>query len=223
MAYNRPFVCIAKLWYTTKTFEKILPMLINFQPRGFIMEILTIVLLTVLGCIVLGALWFMGSYNGLVRLKALVDEAWSGIDVQLKRRYDLIPNVVAVVKQYSIHEQSVLENVTRMRSVSMHATTVAEKAQAEAGLAGALKTLFAVAENYPNLKANEQFTSLQNTLSKLEDEIQLAHRYYNGTVREYMTKRSTFPTVMVAGLCNFCPVSYFEMPAEHRENPRVTF
>lgn len=187
------------------------------------MEILTITLLIVLVCTLLGLLWFAGSYNGLIRLKALVDEAWSGIDVQLKRRYDLIPNIVAVVKQYSIHEQSVLENVTRMRSVSMHATTVNEKAQAEAGLAGALKTLFAVAENYPNLKANEQFTSLQNTLLKLEDEIQLARRYYNGTVRNYMTSRNSFPQVLVATICNFGPVSYFEMPTEHRENPRVTF
>lgn len=187
------------------------------------MEIITIMLCALLGVLILGTLWVVGSYNGLVRLKAFVDEAWSGIDVQLKRRYDLIPNLVAVVKQYGIHEQSVLENVTRMRSVSMHATSVSEKAQAEVGLAGALKTLFAVAENYPNLKANEQFLALQHTLMKLEDEIQLARRYYNGTVRNYMTASCTFPQVLVARLCNFGPVSYFEMPNEHRENPRVTF
>ena len=105
------------------------------------------IVLLVIGVLV--ALWVVGGYNGLIRLKAFVDEGWSGIDVQLKRRYDLIPNLVAVVKQYSIHEQSVLENITKYRSVAMHATTVESKAQAEAGLTGALKTLFAVAENYP--------------------------------------------------------------------------
>lgn len=187
------------------------------------MEMWTIIALALAAVLVIGLLRLIGSYNGLVRLKSLVDEAWSGIDVQLKRRYDLIPNIVAVVKQYSIHEQSVLENITRMRSISMQATTVTEKAQAEAGLAGALKTLFAVVENYPDLKANEQFTSLQRTLAQLEDEIQLARRYYNGAVRNYLISCRSFPTVLVASLCNFGPVSYFELAADQRENPRVLF
>ena len=169
-------------------------------------------------------LWAIGGYNGLVRLKALVDEGWSGIDVQLKRRYDLIPNLVAVVKQYSIHEQSVLENVTKYRSVAMNATTVEGKGQAEAGLTGALKTLFAVAENYPNLKANENFMSLQKSLSDIENDVQLARRYYNGTVRNYMSTKMTFPTNLIASLGGFQNVAYFELTApEQREAPQVKF
>ena len=180
------------------------------------------IVLLVLG--VLAVLWAVGGYNGLIRLKALVDEGWSGIDVQLKRRYDLIPNLVAVVKQYSIHEQSVLENVTKYRSVAMNATTVEGKSQAEAGLTGALKTLFAVSENYPNLKANENFMSLQKSLADIENDIQLARRYYNGTVRNYMSTKMSFPTNIIASFGGFENVAYFELNApEQREAPQVKF
>ena len=168
--------------------------------------------------------WAIGGYNGLVRLKALVDEGWSGIDVRLKRRYDLIPNLVAVVKQYSIHEQSVLENVTKFRSIAMSAPTVESKAQAESVLTGSLKTLFAVAENYPTLKANENFMSLQKSLSDIENDVQLARRYYNGTVRNYMTAKRTFPANILASMFGFENVAYFELTApEQREAPQVKF
>ena len=180
------------------------------------------IVLLVIG--VLAVLWAVSGYNGLIRLKALVDEGWSGIDVQLKRRYDLIPNLVAVVKQYSIHEQSVLENVTKYRSVAMHATTLEGHAQAEAGLTGALKTLFAVAENYPNLKANENFMALQKSLSDIENDIQLARRYYNGTVRNYMSSKMTFPKNIIASVGGFENVAYFELNSpEQREAPHVKF
>jgi LemA protein len=182
-----------------------------------------IILLVLGGIILLMILWFVGGYNRLVRLHALVKEGWSGIDVQLKRRYDLIPNLVAVVKQYSIHEQTVLENVTKMRSISMQATTVEGKAQAEAGLQSALKTLFAVAENYPNLKANENFMSLQKTLADVENDIQLARRYYNGTVRNYATTRASFPTNIIANIAGFGPEIYFEIGDHERENVRIQF
>jgi LemA protein len=187
------------------------------------MTTLLIVLLVLAAVVGVGILWFIGGYNTLVRLHALVQEGWSGIDVQLKRRYDLIPNLVAVVKQYSIHEQSVLENVTKMRSISMQATSVEGKAQAEAGLQSALKTLFAVAENYPNLKANENFMSLQKTLADIENDIQLARRYYNGTVRNYATKRASFPTVIIASFTGFGPEAYFEIGQHERENVRIQF
>ena len=144
--------------------------------------------------------------------------------MQLKRRYDLIPNLVAVVKQYSIHEQTVLENVTKYRSVAMGATTVESKAQAEAGLTQALKTLFAVSENYPNLKANENFMSLQKSLGDLENDIQLARRYYNGTVRNYMSSKMSFPTNIIASFGGFKDAAYFELTAaEQREAPQVKF
>ena len=180
------------------------------------------IVLLVMGLLVI--FWGIGGYNGLIRLKALVDEGWSGIDVQLKRRYDLIPNLVAVVRQYSIHEQSVLENVTKYRSVAMGAHTVEGKAQAESELTGALKTLFAVSENYPTLKANENFMSLQKSLGDIENDVQLARRYYNGTVRNYMSAKMAFPTNIIASLGGFQNVSYFELSSpEQREAPQVKF
>lgn len=169
-------------------------------------------------------LWFISGYNRLVHFKALVDEGWSGIDVQLKRRYDLIPNLVATVKQYSIHERGIFEEVARMRSLAMNATGVQEKAQAEAGLTQALRTLFAIVENYPDLKANENFLALQKELSVIEHEIQLSRRYYNGTARNYNTAVQTFPTSIIASFTGFAKVPYFELstPAE-RETPKVNF
>jgi LemA protein len=186
--------------------------------------VLVVIGIVIVVVAVLVVLWAIGAYNGLVRSKALVGEGWSGIDVQLKRRYDLIPNLVAVVKQYSIHEQSVLENVTKYRSCAMNASSVEGKAQAEAGLTGALRTLFAVSESYPNLKANENFMSLQKSLTDIENDVQLARRYYNGTVRNYMSTKKTFPTSIVANFGGFADVAYFELTSpEQREAPQVKF
>ncbi len=188
------------------------------------MEVLGFIGIIILACIIFGAMWFVMGYNSLVHLRALLKEAWSGIDVQLKRRYDLIPNLVETVKGYSIHEKSTLENIAKYRSASMNATTVEAKAGAEAGLAQALKTLFAVAENYPQLKANENFMRLQKDLSKIEDELQLARRYYNGTARNYNIKVQMFPSRIIAGITGFTVEPYFELSnAAEREVPTVKF
>lgn len=163
-------------------------------------------------------------YNGFVHRKALVDEAWSGINVQLKRRYDLIPNLVSVVKGYSIHEKHVLEEVTRMRVASMGATEIQNKIAAESGLTQALKTLFAVAENYPNLKANENFLMLQKELSLIEHELQLSRRYYNGTARDYNIAITQFPAKLIAQWFGFGKVVYFDITASHeRDVPTIHF
>jgi LemA protein len=183
-----------------------------------------IVLLVILGLIVLIALWSIGVYNSFVRLKALLDEAWSGIDVQLKRRYDLIPNLVATVKGYSIHEKGVLEEVTRLRSVSMNAKTIDEKSQAESQLTQTLKTLFAVSEQYPDLKANQNFMALQKELTSIEDQVQLSRRYYNGAARNYNVGVSSFPSSIVANMYGFSKVPYFELTnSSERDVPKVNF
>ncbi len=183
---------------------------------------MSILLIIILAVVALAAFWLVGIFNSLVSSKAVVNEAWSGIDVQLKRRYDLIPNLVALVKQYSSHEKDVFEKVAQLRSVSMNATGVEQKAQAEAGLSQALKTLFAVAESYPELKANQNYLSLQKELSSIEQEIQLSRRYYNGAARDYNILTQRFPTNMVAGMFGYSPVAYFELdnPAE-RQAPRI--
>lgn len=183
--------------------------------------VLFFMIIAALGALVV--LFAISSYNSLVRFKALVDEGWSGIDVQLKRRYDLIPHLVAVVKQYSIHEKEVLENVTKMRSFAMNAPSVLQKIDAEQGLTGALKTLFAVAENYPNLKANENFLQLQSQLTIIEEEIQLSRRYYNGAARNYNIAIRVFPSSIIAGMFGFSSVTYFEMNPAERENPTIDF
>lgn len=185
--------------------------------------------LSLIGLIVVGIgaillIWAISSYNQLVQLKALCQEGWSGIDVQLKRRYDLVPNLVGVVEGYKIHEKDVLENVTKMRAASMGATTIDEKADAEKGLTGALKSLFAVAENYPDLKANENFLSLQQELSSLETEIQLSRRYYNGAARNFNIAVRSFPSNIVANVFGFAAVEYFELDsAAERQVPKVKF
>lgn len=163
-------------------------------------------------------------YNHFVRRKALVDEAWSGIDVQLKRRYDLIPNLVSVVKGYAIHEKNVLEEVTRMRAAAVGATQVADKISSEAGLSHALKTLFAVAEQYPQLKANENFLALQKDLGHIEHELQLARRYYNGASRDYNIVITKFPGNMLASVFGFAKVPYFELSSsDEKQTPKIDF
>ncbi len=153
-------------------------------------------------------LWIIFSYNGLVRVRNRAQEAWSDIDVQLKRRYDLIPNLVESVKGYMAHEAGVFEKVTQARSQAMQATGAA-KAGAENALSGALKSLFAVAENYPQLKANENFLSLQSELTDTEDKIQAARRFYNGMVRDLNTKIQVFPTNLFASIFGFKPMEFF--------------
>src|SRR5579885_185908 len=162
----------------------------------------------------------ISSYNGLAGLKVRADSAWSDIDVQLKRRHDLIPNLVETVKGYAAHEKGTFENIARYRSAAMSATTVDEKAQAEGQLTQALRGLLAVAENYPQLRASEQFTSLQNQLAQTEDAIQNSRRYYNAVVRDLNTKIATFPSNIIAGMFNFTPRQFFQTEtAEDRATP----
>lgn len=173
---------------------------------------------------VLLALWFVLMHNRFIRLRAQVDEAWSDIDVQLKRRYDLIPNLVETVKGYATHEQTVLMDVTNARTKAMGATTPGEHAAAENMLSSTLKSLFAVAENYPDLKANTNFLELQRELSDTENKIQASRRFYNGTARDLNTAVQSFPGNLVAGMFRFTIREYFELeePAA-RETPKVTF
>jgi len=166
----------------------------------------------------------IGMYNSLVRLKVQVDNAWADIDVQLKRRYDLIPNLVETVKGYAGHEKSTLEAVINARNRAMTATSPGEKAAAENMLSGTLKSLFALSEAYPQLRAIESFTSLQNSLSQIEDTVQNARRYYNAVVRDLNTKIQQFPTNIFAGMLGFKPREFFEVTSTtEREAPKVSF
>lgn len=162
-----------------------------------------VTLLVVVGVVVLLIVVFGAMYNGLVRLNVRADEAWSDITVQLKRRYDLIPNLVNTVKGYAAHEKSVFEDVTEARSKAMQAQGPAETAKAENQFSQTLKSLFAVAENYPDLKASENFQQLQGELTDTEDKIMASRRFYNGVVRDFNTKRKVFPTSIFAGMLGF--------------------
>jgi LemA protein len=178
----------------------------------------------ILGAVVLIIFILIGMYNSLVRLKVTTDNAWADIDVQLKRRYDLIPNLVETVKGYAGHEKGTLEAVIDARNRAMSATSPADKAQAENMLSGTLKSLFALSEAYPQLRAVESFTSLQNTLSQIEDTVQNARRYYNAVVRDLNTKIQQFPTNIFAGMLGFKPREFFEVTATaEREAPKVSF
>lgn len=181
-------------------------------------------LIIVLVIIALLIIFTIGMYNGLVRLKVQCDNAWADIDVQLKRRYDLIPNLVETVKGYAAHEKTTLEGVVAARNQAMTAEGPAAKAQAEGMLTAALRQVFALAEAYPQLRAVESFNQLQQTLNSLEDNIQNARRYYNAVVRDFNTKIAQFPTNILAGMFNFKAREFFEIsaPAE-REVPKVTF
>ena len=171
--------------------------------------LITLIVIGVLLLLVVGFL--IGTYNSLVKLKNRVEEAWSDITVQLKHRTDLIPNLVNTVKGYAAHETGVFEKVTEARSAIMNANGVAESAQAENMLEGALKSLFAVAEAYPDLKANQNFLQLQQELVDTEDKIQASRRFYNGGVRDLNTKIETFPVNLVAGMFNFSKREFFEV------------
>ena len=180
--------------------------------------------LIVLGILVLLVIFVISMYNSLVRLKVTCDNAWADIDVQLKRRYDLIPNLVETVKGYAAHEKGTLEAVINARNRAMTATGPADKAAAENMLTGALKSLFALSEAYPQLRAIESFTSLQNSLSQIEDTVQNARRYYNAVVRDLNTKILQFPTNLIAGLLGFKQREFFEISsAAEREAPKVSF
>ncbi len=166
----------------------------------------------------------IGMYNGMIRGRNMAEEAWSGIDVQLKRRHDLIPNLVNTVQGYASHEKEALQAVTEARTASQKASGVQAVAQAESLLGSALGRLFAVAEAYPELKADGNFRQLQDTLAKLEDEIQMARRYYNGTARDQNNRTMQFPGNIVAGMFGFQKLDYFELDdASERNVPEVSF
>ncbi|HET7651459.1 MAG TPA: LemA family protein [Acidimicrobiales bacterium] len=178
----------------------------------------------VLGVVVLLLLYVVFTYNGLVRLRNRVEAAWAQIDVQLKRRYDLIPNLVETVKGYAAHERQTLEAVTAARTASMNAQGPAQQAQAENMLTGALKSLFAVAEAYPELKANQNFLQLQEELTGTEGRISYARQFYNDTVQRLNTKIQSFPANVLAGMFGFKEREYFEIEdLATREAPKVQF
>lgn len=180
--------------------------------------------LLVVGGVVLVVLLFLWSlYNGFVTLKAQIEEAWSQIDVQLKRRIDLIPNLVESVKGYAKHEKSVFENVTKARSALMKAETPESMAKASDSLSGALKSLFAVAENYPQLRANENFLQLQKELSDTEDKVAYARQFYNSTVMDYNVKVRVFPNALIANAFGFKEQPFFKATDEERQGVKVEF
>jgi LemA protein len=177
-----------------------------------------------LGITLVVALWAVAVYNRLVKNRNLVLEGWSGIDVQLKRRYDLIPNLVETVKGYAGHEKDVLEKVVELRNAAARAETAGEKAPIENMLTQTLRQLFALAEAYPDLKANQNFLDLQGKLSEIEEQIQLARRYYNGTARDMNILVQSFPSNIIARSFGFAEAEYFEIElATEREAPRVQF
>lgn len=183
-----------------------------------------IALYIVLGVLAALILWVIFTFNRLVALVNRGKEAWADIDVQLKRRYDLIPNLVDTVKGYAAHEKSVFEEVTKARSEAMQAEGAQEQAEAENMLSGALKSLFAVSENYPDLKANENFMNLQNELTDTENKIQAARRFYNTVVQELNTAMEVFPTNLIVGMFNFEKRDFFELEEEAAKDPvKVSF
>jgi len=179
------------------------------------------ILWIILVVIVLVILWIIGAFNGLVTLKNRTKEALSDIDVQTKRRYDLIPNLMETVKGYASHEKQVFEDVTKARASAMNAQGTAQKEQAENALSGTLKSLFAVAENYPELKASTNFLSLQNELTDTEDKIQAARRFYNANVRDLNTKIESFPANLIANSFGFKEMELFQSANEAEKQPVV--
>jgi len=178
----------------------------------------------ILLAIVVFVFWVILTYNGLVVFRNRAKEAWADIDVQLKRRYDLIPNLVETVKGYAGHERELFEKVTEARSRAMGAGNMKERGEAENALSQTLKTLFAVAENYPQLKASENFLELQRELSDTENKVQAARRFYNGNIRDLNTKIESFPANMIAGMFGFKQMEFFEIEeAAERQAPKVSF
>ena len=167
---------------------------------------------------------FVGIYNSLIKLRNMSEQSWSDIDVQLKRRYDLVPNLVETVRGYASHEKDTFEKVVQARNAAMQASSPGDKAQAENILQSTLKSLFALAESYPDLKANQNFVELQKELSNIEEQIQLSRRYYNAVVRDLNTKIESVPSNVVANMFGFAKKEYFELDStEERKAPQVKF
>ncbi len=168
--------------------------------------------------------WVVSLYNRFIRLRNMMSEAWSGIDVQFKRRVDLIPNLVETVKGYATHEKEIFEKVAALRAQSISGGSVKEQSEVQNALTASLKTLFAVAEAYPDLKANTNFLDLQQSLKEIEDQIQMARRYFNGTVREYNVLVESFPSNILARMSGFAKGDFFELDDEgERKTPQVRF
>src|SRR5262245_33349651 len=182
-----------------------------------------IVALILIGVIILLVIWVIALYNGLVKLRNRLEAAWAQIDVQLKRRWDLIPNLVETVKGYAAHERETLEAITNARNMAVNAQGPQQSAQAENVLSGALKSLFAVSEAYPDLKANQNFLNLQEELTSTEDRIAYSRQFYNDMVRSYNTKIQQFPAVILAGMFHFSEREYFEADDESRGTVKVDF
>ena len=191
------------------------------------MSIGLIVVLVILGLVVLVGVifgvWVWVQYNAFVRLRNNVDESYSTMDVYMKKRYDLIPNLVETVKGYAKHEEATLEGVMQARYSCMNASTTAERAESENMLTNTLKSLFAVTENYPQLQANQNFLDLQQTLKTLEEEISVSRKYYNGCVKTYNIKRESFPTNMIAKWFKFEKRDLFEIAEQEKVAPKVQF
>lgn len=182
------------------------------------------VIWVILGLAVLKGFWFISTYNRLVKLRNMKNEGWSGIDVQLKRRFDLIPNIVETVKGYAAHERGTLQKVTEARiAVTSAGSNPDKRLKAENALAGTLRSLFAVAENYPDLKSNVNFIHLQEQLSIIENELQMSRRYYNGTARNLNNAAEQFPAAIVANIMGFQKAPFFETEESDRQTPQVKF
>ncbi len=177
----------------------------------------------IIGLVVVAVIWIIAVYNGLIGLKNRVEEAKSDIDVQTKRRYDLIPNLVETVKGYAKHEKNVFIDVTKARTQAMGAKGMANKAEAENMLTDALKSVFAIAENYPELKANENFSKLQDELTGTEDKIEASRRFYNGNVRDFNTRIQVFPNNIIANNLGFTKKELFEAQGAEKEAIKVDF
>jgi len=179
--------------------------------------------LVILAIAILVIFWLILVFNALIRLKNRTQEAFSDIDVQLKRRHDLIPNLIETVKGYATHERELFEKVTQARSAAINAQGAAEKGKAENALSQTLKSIFAVAENYPDLKASQNFLQLQDELSDTENKIQAARRFYNGNVRDFNIKIEVFPNNLVAGTLGFKKFEFFQAESQEKENVAVKF
>ena len=180
--------------------------------------------LVIISLVILTIVYFVYIFNTLIRLRNMVNEAWSGIDVQLQKRHDLIPNIVKVVQGYASHEKNLFESITRLRTQGIEANNVKDQEAAEVGLSKALGSLFVVVENYPELKANQNFLELQRDLSTVENDLQRARRYYNGSVRNYNILIEQFPSMFVAKASNHTQRDFFDIKNEtEREAPQVNF
>ena len=182
------------------------------------------ILIVLIAILAIAAIWFIIGYNSFIKLKNMIEEAFSTMDVYLKKRYDLIPNLVETVKGYAAHEAGTLEKVVQARNIAQSSKTIEEKVASENMLAGTLKSLFAVAEAYPDLKANTNFMDLQAQLKRIEDEIANSRKYYNAVVKDFNTKTESFPSNIIAGIFKFARKPMFEVEAqEERQNVKVQF